>query len=224
MIKLSIIIPCYNEEKSIGTVLESIESIPKGIYEVIVVDNNSTDKTSEIARKCGAKVVFEKRMGYGRALKAGFGVVSGDIIVTIDGDAQYPAEIIFDIVKYLEENNYDFVSASRFPMRDKKSLGIIRRFGNGFLTFTVNALFGIKLKDSQSGMWVFKREILNKITLESDGMPMSEEIKIKAAVNPEIKFSEFNIGYKERIGDSKLMPIRDGFRNLIYLFKLRRRI
>lgn len=221
MIKLSIIIPCYNEEKSIGTVLESI---PKGIYEVIVVDNNSTDKTSEIARKCGAKVVFEKRIGYGRALKTGFGATSGDIIITIDGDAQYPAEIIFDIVKYLEENNYDFVSASRFPMVDKKSLGIIRRFGNGFLTFAVNALFGVKLKDSQSGMWVFKKEILNKITLESDGMPMSEEIKIKAAVNPEIKFSEFNIDYKERIGDSKLMPIRDGFRNLIYLFKLRRKI
>lgn len=213
---ISIVIPCYNEEESIGPVLDSL---PK-VYEVIVVDNNSTDKTGEIARSKGAKVVFEKKQGYGAAYQAGFKSATGDIIATLDGDGQYPAERILDIVDDLIRNNLDFISASRFPMK-QKSINATRIFGNHFLTLWANTLFGIHLQDSQSGMWIFKRSIFDHITLTSDDMPLSQELKIRVATNSKLKFKEVHIPYYPRTGESKLFPIKHGIKNFLALFQLR---
>src|SRR5579863_1079253 len=91
---ISVIVPCLNEEEAIGQVLDAV---PSCVDEVIVVDNNSSDRTAEIARKHGAKVVGEDLRGYGRAYKRGFGAATGDIIVTLDGDHSYP----IDAVSYL---------------------------------------------------------------------------------------------------------------------------
>lgn len=215
---LSIIIPCYNEEDSIAVV---IQRIPKNSGDIIIVDNNSTDQTSSIARNLGAKIVFEVRRGYGSALKAGLAEARGDILITLDGDGQYPAEKIEEIVNFLEEKKLDFISCSRFPLTNRYSMNFSRILGNKMLTWAANLIFGLKLNDSQSGMWVFRRKILENIRLESDGMSFSEEIKIKAALNLRFKFAEYWIPYYSRIGRSKLMPFKDGLFNLFYLFKLK---
>lgn len=220
--KVSIIIPCFNEEKSIGLVVEKIkQSIPPEILqEIIVVDNNSTDQSAQIAKEAGARVIKEKKQGYGAALKAGFKEAWGQLIVTLDADGQYPAELIPEIVDYLIKNDLDFISCNRVPF-SKGSQSLTRKLGNWLLTLAANIIFGIRLKDSQSGMWVFKKSILEKIWPESDDMPLSEELKILAALHPDIKFYEYYIPYRPRLGKSKLFPLKHGLKNLFYLFKLK---
>lgn len=221
MDKISVIIPCYNEEESIERV---IKSIPNEVAEIIVVDNNSKDKSAEIARNAGARVISEPIQGYGAAHKSGFKNAQGDIIATLDADCQYPAEKILEIVKYLNDKNLDFISCNRFPLQNSKSINFTRIIGNWFLTTSANLLFELKLKDSQSGMWIFKKKIFDDISLESDDMPLSQELKIRVATNPKFKFTEYYIPYYPRSGESKLFPIKHGLMNFKALFKLRKQI
>ncbi len=217
--KVSVIIPTLNEEESIGHVLDKIPKDPKYEWEIIIVDGNSRDRTREIAKEKGAKVIVEKRRGYGRAYKTGFAAATGDIIVTLDGDDTYPAEKIPELVDYLIKNNLDFISCERFSKMQKGAMSATHKFGNWVLTVTTRLLFGVKIKDSQSGMWVFRREILKELNLTSDGMPFSEEIKIEAW--KKFKCKEIPIEYRERKGEVKLNTWKDGLKNLKFLFKKR---
>lgn len=215
---ISVVIPCYNEEEGISRV---IPSLPDCVDEVIVVDNNSTDRTAEVAKELGARVVFEPRKGYGAAYKAGLSAVKGDITVTMDGDGTYPVEQIVECIDYLLDNDLDFVSASRFPLKDPGAMNFSNKVGNAVLTFATWLLFMKAIKDSQSGMWIFRSSIYSKLNPRSDGMPFSEEIKILAIRHPDVKFDEYHINYHPRIGEVKLEKWRDGFRNLFYLLHLR---
>lgn len=225
MASISVVIPCYNEEASIA---EVIKQVPAGVFEVVVIDNNSTDKTAAIATAAGARVVAEPKQGYGPALMRGFAEARGDIIATVDGDNQYPAYTIVEIAAWLEKENKDFVSASRFPLDTKQSMPRIRRVGNWGLTLAANILFGLHLHDAQSGMWVFKKSVLNLIPLEQGavgkGMSLTQEIKLRAAKNPHIRFAEYHIPYAPRLGHSKLNPFRDGWRMLTFMIGLRFRV
>ncbi|OQX83236.1 MAG: glycosyl transferase family 2 [Candidatus Latescibacteria bacterium 4484_7] len=216
--KITVVIPCYNEEEGIARV---IPTLPTSVDEIIVVDNNSTDSTSDVAEKLGAKVVFEARKGYGAAYKAGLSAVSGDIVVTMDGDGTYPAEQIEECIDYLLDNDLDFVSASRFPLKNPGAMNLSNKIGNTVLTLATLILFFRGIRDSQSGMWIFKSSIYDKLSPESNGMPFSEEIKIAALRHPEIRFDEYNVNYHPRIGEVKLEKWKDGMRNLLYLVKLR---
>jgi glycosyltransferase involved in cell wall biosynthesis len=213
--KVSVIIPTMNEERSIGEVLDSI---PKGFadVEVIVVDTNSKDRTVEIAKSKGAKVIGEPRRGYGRAYKTGFENARGEIIVTLDGDSTYPAEAIPDLVKTLIDEGLDFITCDRISKLKGETMNFQHRLGNLILTTATNILFGIKIKDSQSGMWVFRRTILKDLRLEADGMQFSEELKIRAFCSG-IKVREIPIEYRHRIGDVKLNTWKDGTRNLAFV-------
>jgi len=216
--KISVVIPCFNEEEGIALV---IKSLPDFIDEVVVVDNNSTDRTSEVAKELGARVVFEKKKGYGAAYKAGLPAVTGDITVTMDGDGTYPVEQIDECIDYLLDNNLDFVSASRFPLKDKNAMNISNVIGNAVLTFATLVLFMRIIKDSQSGMWIYRSNIYPQLGLKSNGMPLSEEIKIAAIRDSNLKFDEYHVNYHPRVGEVKLNKWKDGFENLIYLLKLR---
>ena len=216
--KISVVIPCYNEEGGIARV---IPSLPASIDEIIIVDNNSTDRTAEVARSLGATVIFERKKGYGSAYKAGLSAVTGDITVTMDGDGTYPADQIEECVGYLLDRNLGFVSASRFPLEDPGAMNFSNKAGNAILTLTALVLFMKAIKDSQSGMWVFRSSLYPALAPKSDGMPFSEEIKIKAILHPRVAFAEYHIRYHPRIGEVKLEKWRDGMRNLWYLVKLR---
>lgn len=218
---MSVVIPCHNEEQSIGSVVDGAKLHAQ---EIIVVDNNSTDATSRVAESHGARVVVEESPGYGAALMRGFGEATGDIIVTLDGDGQYPAENIGELADLLLDNSLDFITASRFPLENKHAMPRVRQLGNAFLTSAANTLFGLQLRDSQSGMWVFHRSALSFFQLESKGMALSEEIKIRFFLHPRMKCAEYHISYYERTGSSKLSIISDGLGNLGYLFALRRKL
>jgi glycosyltransferase involved in cell wall biosynthesis len=198
-LSISVVIPARNEEGGIGHVLESI---PDYVDEMIVVDNASTDRTAEIARSKGAVTVLESRRGYGSALRCGFQAAKNDVIVAMDADGTYPAEQIAEIMDVLQRENADFISCSRFPLTNKDAMSKRNIFGNQVLTLLFGLIFGKWLKDSQSGMWVFRRRVLPLMHLEGTTWEFSSEIKIEACTNAHIKFMEVHIDYHPRIGYS----------------------
>jgi glycosyltransferase involved in cell wall biosynthesis len=215
---ITVIIPCLNEEQGIRRVLESM---PDFVDEVIVVDNASTDDTPGVAASLGAKVIREEVRGYGRSYKRGFKSATGDVIVTLDGDHSYPVDAISYLLEAFRHLNVDFLNASRFPVRDRNAMSMKHRIGNLILSIAMSALYFRWVRDSQSGMWVFRRSILEKMKLISDGMAFSEEIKIEALKSSEVRFGEISILYSSRLGEIKLNPWRDGFQNLWFLVKKR---
>ena len=217
-LKITVIIPCLNEEQGIELVLSRM---PSFVDEVIVVDNGSTDRTVEVARTFGALVIREEVRGYGRSYRKGFGYAQGDVIVTLDGDHSYPVDGISYLLEAFLHLNVDFLNASRFPVRDASAMSLKHKMGNLILSLAMSALFLRWVRDSQSGMWVFRRSILQDMVLESDGMSFSEEIKVEAIRNPRIRFGEISIVYSSRLGEIKLDPWKDGLHNLLFLLKKR---
>ena len=215
---ITVIIPCLNEEQGIERVLRAM---PEFVDETIVVDNASTDRTSEVAISLGAKVIREDVRGYGRAYKRGFAAATGDLIITLDGDQSYPVDALSYLIEAFLHLRVDFLNASRFPVRDREAMSFRNKLGNLALSLAMSVLFFRWVRDSQSGMWVFRRSILANMKLESDGMAFSEEIKIEALRDSRIRFGEISIQYSSRMGETKLNLWRDGFRNLAFLAKKR---
>ena len=216
--KITVIIPCLNEEQGIERVLTVM---PDFVDQVIVVDNGSTDRTSDIARSLGAEVIREPVRGYGRSYKRGFGCATGDVIVTLDGDHSYPPDAISYLLEAFLHLEADFLNASRFPVREARAMSFKHKFGNWVLSLAMSLLFFRWVRDSQSGMWVLRRSIIADMKLESDGMAFSEEIKIEALKNPRVRFVEISIQYSSRLGEIKLNPWRDGLHNLWFLVRKR---
>ncbi len=217
-LSVTVITPCLNEEQGIERVLSNM---PDFVDEVIVVDNGSTDRTSEIAHSYGAMVIREEVRGYGRSYKKGFSHAKGDVIVTLDGDHSYPVDALSYLLEAFLHLEVDFLNASRFPVRDPRAMSFKHKFGNLVLSLATSMLFFRWVRDSQSGMWVFRRSILDQMTLKSDGMAFSEEIKVEAIRNPAIRFGEISIQYSSRLGEVKLNPWRDGVTNLLFLVEKR---
>jgi glycosyltransferase involved in cell wall biosynthesis len=220
---VTIVIPTLNEAEGIRETIRNIpfEEIRRMGYsaEIIVVDANSTDGTKELARKLGAKIIVEPKRGYGRAYKTGFLHSNGDIIVTLDGDASYPSEYIPKLIKYLIDNDLHFITTDRFTLAEHESISRVNRLGNFILSIVARILFNIRIKDSQSGMWVFRRHILKEIMPISDKMAFSEEIKIRAFLRLR-KVTEVSVPYRRRNGKRKLKIFRDGIMNFLHLFNL----
>jgi len=218
--KVSIVIPTMNEEASVGLVIAEVKNaFGERPFEILVVDTNSKDRTREIASMLGAVVVEEPRRGYGRAYKTGFERASGDIIATLDADMTYPASEIPRLADELVSKNLDFITTNRFASMEKGAMGAKHRLGNWMLSVTARILFRVSIKDSQSGMWIFRRTILASMDLSSDAMAMSEEIKIEAFRKS--RAIEVPITYRVRIGEVKLNSWKDGLGNLKFLFKKR---
>ena len=214
---VTVIIPTMNEEEGIGGTIDQIPRPDDMDIEILVVDTDSKDRTKEVARSKGARVINESRRGYGQAYKTGFEKAKGDIIATLDADCTYPAEMIPKLIRTLKKEHLDFITTNRFAKMKKGAMSTKHRFGNWVLNVTARLLFGVKFKDSQSGMWVFKRTILKKVELVSDGMPMSEELKIEA-FKKGFACKEVPIEYRPRVGEVKLSSWGDGWKNFKFLW------
>jgi len=228
IVKVSVILPTINEEKGIGKTIDSINQNffkkNKWDLEIIIVDGDSKDKTQEIAKSKGAKIILEKRKGYGRAYKTGMPQATGDIIVTGDADATYPFERIHTYIQMLLDENIDFITTDRFAELGHGSMSVKHYFGNTILSLALRFLFFIKIRDSQSGMWIFKKNALEKIQpLENfnNGMPFSEEIKLEMFTAKNVKSKEIPSALYTRQGKVKLESFKDGLKNLKFLFKKR---
>lgn len=236
----TLVIPTLNEALSIGHVIgrfhRSAEEANRGYladrpidWEVLVVDGRSTDGTPELARAAGARVLLEPRKGYGRAYRTAFAGLTGELVATMDGDATYPTDEVPRFAQRLLDRGLDFVSGDRLSRIDRQAMTTEHRIGNWALNTLLAIAYrrflrgapGARLADSQSGMWVFRREILSELTLTQDGMPFSEELKLEVLQHG-FRFEEVPIDYSERWGAPKLSSWRDGRANLMYL--LRRRL
>lgn len=217
-LKITVVVPCLNEEEGIAAVLGAA---PEWVDQVIVVDNGSTDGTVDVATSLGAVVVREDLRGYGRAYMRGFSHATGDVVATLDGDHTYPIKDLGRLLDVYLHYQVDFLSACRFPILDQEAMSFKHWVGNKILSMVMAVLWKVPIEDSQSGMWVFNRRILEKIKLTSPGMAFSEEIKIEVIRHPELKFKEEHIKYSARKGEIKLQPYRDGIKNILFMFKKR---
>ena len=237
--RASLVVPTLNESASIAHVLRLFRTAAAEAnatvfrddpieWEVLVVDGASTDGTAAIAESEGARVIIERRRGYGRAYKTGFAAVRGDVIATADGDATYPVETVPMLVRRLLEERVDFLTGNRMAYLDRTAMTTEHRIGNRMLnTFVALAYHrylrdvpGGTLADSQSGFWVFRREVLARVHLTQDGMAFSEELKIEAILRG-LRVVEVPIRYGERWGPPKLSSWRDGIGNMLYLARKR---
>lgn len=216
--RTSVVIPTLNEAKSIGAVLDEL---PEGLLEVLIVDGNSTDGTQGIAQSKGARVISESRRGYGRAYKTGFLAARGEIVAALDGDRTYPATRVGELARVLVEEGLDFITCDRLSTLRNEAMSAKHRAGNFVLSVATRLLFRVPVKDSQSGMWVFRRSILKDLTLTSDGMAFSQELKVEAFRARRGSCREIPIDYRVRIGEPLLSSWRDGTENLSFLFKKR---
>jgi len=226
--KITFVIPTLNEEEGIGITIDSIpdEELKKRgwEYDILVIDGNSKDRTRDIARKKGAKVVIEGRKGYGRAYKTGLAKADGEIIVTGDADGTYPFDKVHEYIDILLNENLDFITTNRFAELKHGAMSFKHFIGNFILSSVLRLLYGVKIKDSQSGMWIIRKSSLNKLkSLEEfhDGMPFSEEIKIDMFTNREIKAKEIPSCLYHRKGEAKLQSWKDGWLNLKFLILYR---
>jgi glycosyltransferase involved in cell wall biosynthesis len=226
-VKVTILIPTLNEEKGIGPTLDTLDReafAAKGWdLEVLIVDGNSKDRTRAEAESRGARVLVEPRRGYGRAYKEGFKAATGDVIVTGDADGTYPFERATGFVQFLLDNGLDFVNCDRYGKLEAGAMSAKHLLGNWVLSTTARLLFAVRLKDSQSGMWVIRRSALARVAFEtlSEGMAFSQEIKIEFLKGPGLKFAEVPSSLRPRIGKPVLSSWRDGWGNLKGLYAMR---
>ncbi|MFZ5424212.1 MAG: glycosyltransferase family 2 protein [Patescibacteria group bacterium] len=221
--RISLIIPCKNEEKGIAT---TISHVPDYVDEIIVVDNGSSDNTAEVAKNAGAKVVTENRklngIGYGYAHITGFANATGDYIFAMDGDDTYPAYQIKDMFEYMLNNDFDFVVGHRLPLKTPEAIKPVRRLGIYILNIEILFLYGRYIKDSLSGMWGVKKEAVPLLNLKMGDWNLSPEIKIAAMVNKNVKFGQFPIDHAVRDKEpSKQQIWKTGTSHFLYILKRR---
>ena len=215
--KVSVCMGTKNEEGAVGGVIKDIRKAVKDA-EIVIVDS-SIDKTPEIARKLGARVIRQKPMGYGVALRTALMAATGDIIVTMDCDGTYPAEKIPEMVKLIGKG-YDVVSASRFLGKgDVASMPKFNQFGNRMFALATNILYGTRITDITTGMRAFRREVIQSFDW-TENVGLSLELLFKPA-RAGYKIAEIPIVYRERIGTVKLNPITGGMGMVKTLLKYR---
>ncbi|MFF4343616.1 glycosyltransferase family 2 protein [Kitasatospora sp. NPDC001540] len=221
---LSIVIPALNEAENLPSVMASIpvaELAAEGWEtEVVVVDNASVDDTAEVARRLGARVVSQPERGYGNAYQAGFDAAGGEVIATGDADCTYPFDALPEMLRTLREHDVEFMTTNRLLRRNRGAMKPSHFAANHALSALSRTLFRNGLKDSQSGMWIFRRYVWHGVDVRSGGMAFSQEIK-NAATDAGFRFLEVPIDYRVRGGEVKLRALPDGMGNLRQLFRHR---
>lgn len=227
MTTVTILVPTLNEEDGIGATLDAVDrgALQAAGFDVelLIIDGASRDRTVAEAEARGARAVIEPRKGYGRAYKTGFTEASGEWIVTGDADGTYPFDRVVALLQQAQEADLDFATCDRYADLKPGAMSSKHRFGNWVLSFTLRALFWIRVRDSQSGMWIIRREALDRIPVESlsDGMAFSQQIKIEAFLRPGVRAAEIAGSLAPRVGEAKIESWRDGLTNLWSLWSHR---
>jgi hypothetical protein len=204
----SVIIPAYNEEEGLRIVLRKLFRLIDDTYEVIVVDDGSTDGTCNVAAAfpCGV-VSHTSNLGKGQAMKTGIRAARGENLIFIDADDTYPAELIPRMASEL--NKADMVVGSR--KTGKQQIPAFNRAGNAIFRGAIKHLYGFKAYDPLTGLYGIKKTHLNRMRLDSDGFGIEAEIAIKAA-RMGLRVSDIAIEYGSRVGEAKLRGLQDGYR------------
>jgi glycosyltransferase involved in cell wall biosynthesis len=212
---VSIIIPALNEEKTIAQVIDEISGAGiqnKGYkVEILVVDNNSTDRTGEIARGKSVRVVIEHVKGKGRAVRTALESVNGDFVFMLDADYTYPATYIPSMLDILRDG-HDVVMCSRLKGKiDDGAMSKINMLGNHLLTWMANLLYRTRISDLCTGYWGFNRNVVDSLKLDAEGFELEATLFAEIA-RKGYRIGEVPINYRRRIAPDKLNSLKDGLR------------
>jgi len=223
--KLSIVIPCYNEAGTIRRIVERVRATPVEEKEIIVVDDCSSDGTRELLRAeivplVGRIIYHETNRGKGAALRSGFAVATGDIVIIQDADLEYDPQQYPRLIKPIVDGEADVVFGSRFMGGDAHRVVYFwHMVGNKFLTLCSNMLTNLNLTDMETCYKVFRREVLQKITIKEDRFGFEPEITAKIA-RLRVPIYEVGISYHGRTyEEGKKIGWRDGFRAFYAIVK-----
>ncbi|MCX5791624.1 MAG: glycosyltransferase family 2 protein [Elusimicrobia bacterium] len=227
--KTTIVVPSYNEMRTLPAVLKALAAVPLE-KEVVIVDDGSTDGTREWVDKALAAGEFPfelkfikhaRNTGKGGALITGFNAASGGIIIVQDADLEYDPAYIPAIVKPIEDGAADVVYGSRMLSGQSKTYNLLYLWGNQFLTFLTNLLFGARMTDSYTCYNAFRAPLLKPMNLGSTGFEIEAEISCKAAFQ-RLRFREIAINYASRSReDGKKINYKDAIKGVLKILWLR---
>ena len=220
--KLSIVIPAYNEEEAIADIIRRCLAERENIVretavedvEIIVVNDGSHDRTAEIAGQFRDIVLisYEKNRGYGAAIKSGFEKATGTLVAFLDADGTCDPRYFIDMCKKMAEEDADIVIGSR--MTPSSRMPLIRKVGNRFYALLINLLGNTSITDSASGMRVIRKSSLRKLYPLPDGLHFTPAMSCRAVLDQNLTIAEVPMTYEERVGRSKLGVVQDGARFL----------
>jgi glycosyltransferase involved in cell wall biosynthesis len=218
--KVAVLIPCLNEEKSVGKVVRDFKrELPAA--DIYVFDNGSTDDTALIAKQEGAIVVQENRRGKGYVVQSMFRRVDSDIYVLVDGDDTYPADVISELLRPVLDDTADIAVGSRLARASRSEFRTVNRLGNRLVAIVVNRVFATKLTDVLSGYRVMNADFVKSVPVLSTGFEIETELTVQA-LEKGYRIAEIPIHLRPRpVGsESKIRLFRDGFRILATVFLL----
>ncbi len=207
---VTVVLPTLNEERAIGSVIERLLS--EGYKNILVVDGYSKDRTVEIAREKGARVVYQKGRGKAGAIRTAIELVDTPYMLVMDADLTYDPK---DIERLLKYEGYDEVIGFR---RDRKNIPLLHRIGNRLISMTISLLMGQRISDPCSGMYLLRTEMAKRMELISEGFDIEAEIVSWMLAHG--KVAEVPISYGKREGERKLRSFRDGLRIILTAFKM----
>ncbi len=216
MSKIAVMIPCYNEEITIEKVIKDFrKELPDA--DIYVYDNNSTDKTVEIATKNNAIIRKEYNQGKGNVIRRMFREIDADIYVMVDGDDTYPAEMVHELIKPIEEQKADMVIGDRLSngTYKKENKRKFHSLGNSMVRGSINKLFGTNLRDIMTGYRAFNKIFVKNIPVLSSKFEIETEMTLHA-LDKKFIIKEIPIVYRDRPegSTSKLNTVKDGMKVL----------
>ena len=215
---IAVLIPCYNEELTIGKVIKDFAKyLPNA--KVYVFDNNSTDRTAEIAKSLGAIVIKEKRRGKGFVVQSMFSKINAGIYVMVDGDDTYNISDVASSAAMIRDEEADMIIGNRLKTHSGRSFRPFHPFGNRLVRFLINRLFKANLKDIMTGYRIMNNAFVKNINITSSSFEIETEMTIKALKYGYV-IKEVDIGYGERPAGSfsKLNTLKDGMMVLKTIF------
>ncbi|MEC6747667.1 glycosyltransferase family 2 protein [Marinilactibacillus sp. XAAS-LB27] len=222
MNKIAVLIPCYNEELTIGKVIKDFKNqLPEA--DIYVYDNNSTDQTASIALKLGAIVKMEPRQGKGNVIRQMFFDIDADLYLMVDGDDTYPASACHKLLEPIKDGKADLVIGDRlsngsYTNENKRAF---HDFGNDLVKNTINKLYNSRINDVMTGYRAFSKIFVKSFPVTSTGFQIETEFTIHT-LDKKFKYVEIPIDYRDRPegSESKLNTFSDGFKVIMTIIKM----
>jgi len=205
---VTILIPTKNEEDGIGGVIDGFKKL--GYYNILVIDGHSTDRTREIAKEKGARVVLQSGKGKGQAIAEAFKLIDTDVVVMIDGDGTYDPNDIEMVLEPIRRGIADHVIGNRLPNFEKGAFTRLNLIGNKTFNALFRFMYGVEVHDLLTGYRALTRDLYKSVKLEKHGFEVETELTVETIAKG-FRIAEVPINYYRRKGRANLHPIKDGF-------------